>query len=72
MVFLVDVLIAAALWALLAVFKLMHHLLPVGGWAGEFIEHIHSAGVVGTYGVLAVYLIWDVIRLKRAQPPANR
>jgi hypothetical protein len=66
-VFLVDLMVAISLWALLAAFRWVTHLIPVDETAGRIIGIIHSGGVVCVFGVLAGTLVWDVIRIKRGK-----
>jgi hypothetical protein len=61
----VDLLVTISLWTLLAVFKWVTTLIPIEGKAAEVITIIHSFGVVAVFGILAGFLIWDIIRVKR-------
>jgi hypothetical protein len=60
-----DTIVAGTLWASLVLFELLANLVPVAGWAGSFIENLHAAGVVATFGILAALLVVDIARLKR-------
>jgi hypothetical protein len=62
-----DLLVVTALWLLLAGFKWVTTLIPIKGKAAEVITDIHSAGVVAVFGILAGFLIWDIITLKRSE-----
>jgi hypothetical protein len=68
-VFLVELLVAASLWGLLAAFKWVTTLVPVREKAGEVIGYIHSVGVVIVFGVLAAGLVYDVIQIRRGKQP---
>ena len=59
-----DFLISASLWVFLFIFKLLTYLLPIPGWAGEFIVHVHSAGTLAAVGIFAWMSVIDIIRLK--------
>ncbi len=69
-VFSIDLLVAVSLWALLAAFRWVSHLIPVEETAGRIIGIIHSGGVVCVFGVLAGTLVWDVIQIKRVKVEA--
>ncbi len=71
-VFIVDLLAASSLWALLAIFRGLTTLIPIKEKAGEVIATIHSAGVVIVFGVLAGALVWDVIQIKRGKHSPGR
>ena len=64
-VILKDLAIAVLLWLALASFKVLTYVVPVDGWAGDFIRNIHAVGLVVLFGILAVFLAWDVISLYR-------
>ncbi len=58
--FTIDLLITGTLYIALFIFKLLTEFLPVGGWASDFIVHLHSAGVVGAVGVFALLSVIDL------------
>jgi len=60
----IDFLITASLWVGLYLFKIMANLMPIPGWAGELVVHIHSAGTVAAVVIFMWYSILDIIELK--------
>jgi H+/gluconate symporter-like permease len=69
LVFIIDLLVAASLWGLLAGFKWITSLVPVREKAGEVIGYVHSVGVVIVFGVLAAGLVYDVVQIRRGKQP---
>ena len=37
--------------------------MPVVGWAGRFIENLHSAGMVAAFGIFAILSVNDIIQI---------
>jgi hypothetical protein len=64
---LVDWLLAVGLWGLLWLFERITALVPIGGWAGEFILAIHATGTVVAYGLFAGLLVWDIIEIRKGR-----
>jgi len=56
-----DAIISMSLWVLLWLFKKLTLLLPIGGWAGEWITHIHSTGAVLAFSLFGILFVIDVI-----------
>ena len=61
--FAVDFSVSGSLYLGLYLFRLLTHLLPVVGWAGSFIEHLHSAGIVVAFGIFAWLFVNDIIQI---------
>jgi hypothetical protein len=62
--FIVDFLISATLWVVLFIFKVLTYYLPVSGWAGDFIVHLHAAGTVAAFGIFAWLFVIDIIQTR--------
>lgn len=62
--FAIDFLVSASLWVGLFIFKILTHYLPVSGWAGDFIVHLHAAGTVAAFAIFAVLFAIDIIQLR--------
>ena len=60
-----DWLIAALIWLLLWMFSRITALVPIEGWAGQFIENIHSVGSALAFGIFAGLLIWDIVEIRK-------
>lgn len=62
---LVDFAVTAAMYLGLFGFKLLAHVLPIGGWAGSFFVNLHSVGVLFAVGLFIWYRIVDMLALHR-------
>ena|SRR2546426_12345027 len=60
----IDFSVSGSLYLGLYLFRGLTHFLPVSGWAGIFIEHLHSAGIVIAFGVFAILSVIDIIRIR--------
>lgn len=60
-----DFLVTATLWAGLFSFKILTYLLPIGGWAGDFIVHVHSAGTLFSIVIFAWLSVNDIYHIHR-------
>jgi hypothetical protein len=63
--FAIDFAISGTLWLGLFVFQGLTRFLPVTDWAGSFIVHLHSAGIVGAVGVFAVLSVADIVSMRK-------
>jgi len=63
--FAIDFAISATLWLGLFVFRRLTRFLPVTDWAGSFIVHMHSAGVVAIFGIFAFLSANDIVQIRR-------
>jgi hypothetical protein len=52
-------------WLLLYLFQLLSKLLPVGGFAGRWIEYIHEFGSIAVVLLLISFLLIDVFQALR-------
>lgn len=64
----VDFVITSLLWLTLFFFKGLKGVFEVPGWASDFIENIHAAGVVVAFSLFAVMFALDVIKIRSAPP----
>jgi hypothetical protein len=58
-----DFLVSGSLYVALFFFKALTWFLPVGGWAGLFIVHLHSAGMVASIAIFAWLSVNDIMRI---------
>ena len=65
--FAIDLLVAASLWVVLFVFEWVTGRLPVGGWAGEFVTHLHSAAIVAGFVIFGLLFVLDIIEIRKAR-----
>jgi hypothetical protein len=54
----VDFLISVSFWLALFFFQGLRELLPITGWAGLVVDHLHSVGIVLVFLILMFYLCW--------------
>lgn len=59
----VDFLVPVTMWVGLFIFTSLTNLLPIPGWAGEFVIHLHSAGTVAAIGIFGWLSINDIIQI---------
>ncbi len=57
--------VCGTLWLFLYAFKLLTTRLPVVDWAGKFIVHLHSAGIVAIFGLFVLMSANDILRIIR-------
>lgn len=61
--FAVDFSVSVSLYLGLYLFRALTRLLPVVGWAGRFIENLHSAGMVAAFTIFAILSVNDIIQI---------
>ncbi len=59
-----DFLVVATLWIVLFLFKIFTSYFEVSGWAGTFIKHLHSVGIVALVLLFAIFSIMDVVETR--------
>ena len=60
-----NFLVAASLWLGLFAFKALTYVLPVSDWAGQFIVHVHSVGIVAAFIIFGYLSVNDIIHRHR-------
>jgi len=56
--------LSASLWLSFFLFSWILTLLPVEGWASDFIHGIHAAATVATYGLFAGLFLLNIYRVR--------
>lgn len=60
-----DSFIALALYLVLFVFHLLATALPIMGWEGQWIPHIHGIGIIGAFVLFAYFIVPDLYRVHK-------
>ncbi len=61
----IDFLVPGAMWLFLFAFHGLTKLLPIHGWAGQFILGLHSAGTVVALGIFLFFAVNDIIHIHK-------
>lgn len=61
----IDFFVCGSLWLVLFIFKILTALIPVPGWAGNFIMNLHSAGLVAALFILVWLFVNDIFLIHR-------
>jgi hypothetical protein len=62
--FAVNFAVSGTLWVGLFVFHGLTKFLPVTDWAGRFIVHMHSAGIVAAFATFAILSAVDIVHIR--------
>jgi hypothetical protein len=60
-----DSLVTLALYLVLLGFQRLARLLPIPGWEGEWIQHIHGIGIIGAFVLFAFLIVRDLYRIHK-------
>ena len=60
-----DWLISVILWILLWAFKWLTKVIQIDGWAGEWINDIHSFSAIIAFAAFGILFVIDVMKMHR-------
>jgi len=65
----INFVVSASLWLALFIFDTLRHFLPVTGWPGWLIGHLHAVGIVLAFGIFVWLSVNDILQLHGGRMP---